>query len=65
MTRLESVLRDFDAGDVGVADLRAAAHQDPSVLADQVLVALTEYENSTMDESELRARLAPIVPRGR
>jgi hypothetical protein len=65
MTQLEEALRDFDPGDIAVPDLQAAAEQDPSALANQMLAALTEYENSSMDESDLRVRVAPLVPRGR
>lgn len=58
---LRHTLADYTSGDGNIEDLRSAALGTAGQLADRVVGALTEYENSVEDEGALRARLSPLV----
>ena len=54
-------LADYTSADSNLADLQSAAESTSGPLADRILGALTEYENTSEDESALRGRLSPLV----
>ena len=60
-TDLHRTLADYTSGEGNIGDLQAGAEACAGPLADRVLGALTEYENSAEDEGALRARLSPLV----
>jgi hypothetical protein len=61
---IDEARRAYVAQELDLDGLRAAAQDDPTEQGSQVLMLLTEYENSDWDEAELRVRVGEQLAKG-